>query len=85
MRYGAAVTVPSRLEEPATGTATVVLVATAVTGDVTRAVGRSAPGRQPGSGGGGRGGVTPETAALLCALGDVEVVWLATRQGHAAR
>jgi len=84
VRYGAAVTVPSRLEEPATGTATVVILATAATGDVTGAV------RAVRAGSPGipvvvvAAGVTPETAAALSTLGDeAEVVWLATRQGHA--
>ena len=72
VRYGSSATVPSRLDEPATGLATIVIVATDWPDDVDRARGRPArriPGgdqrgrrrrrtvRRPGGGAGGpRGG-----------------------------
>jgi Glycosyl transferase family 2 len=88
IRYGASRNVPSRLDEPATGVATVVLVATDWPADIARAIG-------------GVRAVAPagtsivvvadapsdeQAAALddLVADGSIEVVWTSDRLGHAA-
>ena len=85
-RYGASASVPSRLDEPATGTATVVVVATDWPEDLARFVAavlaHAGEGLQvvvvadrPSS----------EQAAAFAALPpSVEVVWLARRLGYAA-
>jgi glycosyltransferase involved in cell wall biosynthesis len=87
IRYGAAASVPSRLDEPASGTATVVLVANdgagaAAAADAAGRVHVESPGAQvivvanglwPG-----------KTTALTAPPDGVEVVWLAERLGHAA-
>ncbi len=85
-RYGAASSVPSRLEEPATGSATVVAVATDWPDDLARFVGAVLA--QAGE---GLHVVvvanmpSPEQAAALATLpAAVEVVWLARRLGQAA-
>ncbi len=54
VRYGASANVPSRLEEPATGLATVVLIATDWPADVERALGGAAGTRAGGHVGRGR-------------------------------
>jgi Glycosyl transferase family 2 len=93
VRYGASSSVPSRLEEPPVGTATVVLIATEWPGDVDRAlagVARHAPA--------GTSVVIvadapdePQADALDAlegrgSVGDlpVEVVWTSARLGHGA-
>lgn len=86
-RYGSSASVPSRLDEPSVGVATVVLVATDWPADVERALGglrRHAPAEttvvivanDP----------APEQATALDALGEddgVEIVWTSERLGHA--
>ncbi len=85
VRYGASQNVPSRLDEPATGSATVVLVATDWPADVDRALAgirTSAPvgtsivvvADAP----------SEEGAAALDAYDDVEIVWTSDRLGQAA-
>jgi hypothetical protein len=83
-RYGASASVPSRLDEPATFRATVVLVADRWPEDVARALG-GLPARAPGD-------IqlvvvanapTPEQAAALETVPD-EVVWTSAPLGHAA-
>jgi len=87
--YGASVSVPSRLDEPGTGAATVVLVASDGTGEGGPAAEAVETVRR------GSAGVPvvivvdgPIAAAGAVALAEpregVEVVRLATRQGHAA-
>jgi hypothetical protein len=86
VRYGSSASVPSRLETPASGIATVVMVATEWPEDVQRAIGafrsHSPAGTQlvvvandPSE---------DQAAALLGLAADdgVEVVWMAGRVGH---
>jgi hypothetical protein len=86
-RYGSSASVPSRLEEPSVGVATVVVIATDWPADVERALGglrRHAPAEttvvivanDP----------APEQATALGALGEddgIEIVWTSERLGHA--
>jgi hypothetical protein len=87
IRYGAAASVPSRLEEPASGTASVVLVAS--DGAAAEAA-ASAAGQVRVESPGARvvivaNGLWPGgTPALAEPPEGVEVVWLAERLGHAA-
>lgn len=88
VRYGSSTSVPSRLEEPASGVATVVMVATDWPEDVQRAVGafraHSPAGTQLVV---VANGPSEDQAAVLAGLaGDdgVEVVWMAGRVGHAS-
>jgi hypothetical protein len=92
VRYGASRNVPSRLEEPASGLATIILIATEWPGDLARTLGSletSSPSRTatvvvadaP----------SPEQAAALDALEappaeavPTEVVWTSDRLGHGA-
>ncbi len=85
VRYGASQNVPSRLDEPASGSATVVVIATDWPADVDRALAglrASAPvgtsivvvADAP----------SDEGAAALEAHDDVEVVWTSDRLGQAA-
>lgn len=85
-RYGASASVPSRLDEPATGSATIVAIATDWPEDLARLVhavlAHAGDGLQvvvvanaPSSG---------QAAALSLLPASVEVVWLARRLGHAA-
>ncbi len=95
VRYGSSTTVPSRLEEPSTGLATVVIVATDWPDDVDRAV----AGLRAGSPAGttavvvANGPSADQAAALEALEADgadasgglpVEVVWTSERLGHAA-
>jgi hypothetical protein len=89
VRYGASRNVPSRLEEPATGVATVVIIATDWPADLQRSVE------------GLRGSAPAETSMVVVADGPsdeqaaalesldgdrdgLEVVWTSERLGHAA-
>jgi cysteinyl-tRNA synthetase len=88
VRYGSSASVPSRLEEPASGVATVVMVANDWPEDVQRAVGafraHSPAGTQLVV---VANGPSEDQAAVLEGLrGDdgVEVVWMAGRVGHAS-
>ncbi|MGK2850525.1 MAG: glycosyltransferase [Candidatus Limnocylindrales bacterium] len=86
VRYGVSTSVPSRLEEPATGMATVVLVATEHPDDLDRAL----AGLQAFAPAGTSVVVVAdapdaEQAARLDALGDdVDTVWTSERLGHGA-
>ena len=87
VRYGAVASVPSRLDEPASGTATIVLVADDA--DESGAVARAAAAHLAVSPGTAvvvvANGVVPAAAPTLAgAIDGVEVVWLASRQGRAA-
>ncbi len=84
--YGGAASVPSRLEEPETGTATVVLIAAgaaaeiAATIDAVRAGSPTVPVVVVVD-----GPIAPEAEASLAGPGEgVEVIRLATHRGHAA-
>ncbi len=87
VRYGASRNVPSRLDEPAAGSATVVLVATDWPDDVARAI----AGVRAGSPAGASIVVVADDpseaqAAALAALepsDDLEVVWTSERLGYA--
>lgn len=94
IRYGASANVPSRLDEPATGLATVVLIATDQPGDLTRTVGAL---RDHAPDGTGlvivADGPSDAQADALEAIGDaktrdadlpIEIVWTSDRLGHAA-
>ena len=88
VRYGTSRNVPSRLEEPATDVATVVLVATDWPADLDRAVSAL---RAASPGGASivivADAPSDEQAAALQALAaadDVEVVWTSERLGQAA-
>jgi cysteinyl-tRNA synthetase len=95
VRYGSSATVPSRLDEPATGLATIVIVATDWPDDVDRAM----AGLRSGSPAGttavvvANGPSADQAAALEALEADVadvpaslpiEVVWTSERLGHAA-
>jgi hypothetical protein len=88
VRYGTSTAVPSRLLEPASGVATVVMTATDWPEDVQRTVGAFRAHSPEGT----RlvvvaNGPSEDQAAALVGLeGDdgVEVVWMAGRVGHAA-
>jgi hypothetical protein len=85
VRYGTSRNVPSRLEEPAAGLATVVLIATDWPGDVARAV--TALQEHAPSGTGivvVADGPSEEQDAALGDMTGVEVVWTSQRLGHAA-
>ncbi len=85
VRYGTSRNVPSRLEEPAAGLATVVLIATDWAGDVARAV--TALQEHAPSGTGivvVADGPSEEQDAALGDMTGVEVVWTSQRLGHAA-
>jgi hypothetical protein len=85
VRYGTSRNVPSRLEEPAAGLATVVLIATDWAGDVARAV--TALQEHAPSGTGivvVADGPSEEQDAALVDMTGVEVVWTSQRLGHAA-
>jgi len=87
VRYGSSASVPSRLDEPPTGTASVVIRATAWPEDVQRAVAglrRSAPDRTQVIL--VADGPTRELIADLesIAASGVEIVWTAARLGQAA-
>ena len=85
VRYGASRNVPSLMDEPAVGLATVVLIATDWTGDVTRAVTAV---QQDAPDGTSvvvvADGPSDEQAAALDELTGVETVWTSERLGHAA-
>ena len=87
VRYGASRSVPSRLEEPSTGLATVVLIATDQPDDLTRAL----AGLRAESPNGTSvvivaDGPSPDQAAALDAVdtADAEIVWTSERLGHAS-
>jgi cysteinyl-tRNA synthetase len=88
VRYGASRNVPSRLEEPAVGVATVVLIAT----DWPADLGRALEGLRAGSPAGTSIVVvadapSAEQAEVLESIerdADVEVVWTSERLGHGA-
>ncbi|HEX6868397.1 MAG TPA: glycosyltransferase [Candidatus Limnocylindrales bacterium] len=90
IRYGSSQSVPSRFDEPSTGPATIVLIATDWPGDVARALG----GVRDSSPAGTSivvvaDGPSPEQATAVEALEtsaptDVEVIWTSERLGHAA-
>jgi hypothetical protein len=88
VRYGSSTAVPSRLLEPASGVASVVMVATDWPEDVQRTVGalraHSPEGTQLVVV--ANGASEDQAAALVGLAGDdgVEVVWMAGRLGHAA-
>ncbi len=85
VRYGASRNVPSRLDEPAVGLASVVLIATEWPGDVTRAV--TAVQEHAPDGTSiivVADGPSDEQAAALDDLTGVETVWTSERLGHAA-
>ena len=84
VRYGASANVPSRLDEPATGLATVVLIATDHTADLARALealGRHAP---DGTNVVVVADAPSEEQAAALAEVDAEVVWTSQRLGHGA-
>jgi cysteinyl-tRNA synthetase len=85
VRYGASRNVPSRLDEPAAGLATVVLIATDWPGDVARAVTAL---HQHAPDGTSivmvADGPSDEQGAALDDLASVETVWTSERLGHAA-
>jgi len=87
VRYGASRSVPSRFDEPSSGPATVVLLAT----DWPDDVGRALDGLLTGSPAGTSivivaDGPAPEQAATLDGVDPaaVEIVWTSDRLGHAA-
>ncbi|HEX2470028.1 MAG TPA: glycosyltransferase [Candidatus Limnocylindrales bacterium] len=85
VRYGASRNVPSRLDEPAVGLATVVLIATDWPADVERAVAALQTHAPVGTGiVVVADGPADEQAAALDALTGVETVWTSERLGHAA-
>ena len=100
VRYGSSRSVPSRLEEPSTGLATIVLLATDWPDDLRRALDglrTTAAGRNVGRdrrrrpvGGAGRGprrvGNGPVAGRRSSAEDDppIEIVWTSERLGHAA-
>jgi cysteinyl-tRNA synthetase len=85
VRYGASRNVPSRLDEPAVGLATVVLIATDWPADVERAVAALQTHASVGTGiVVVADGPADEQAAALDALTGVETVWTSERLGHAA-
>jgi cysteinyl-tRNA synthetase len=85
VRYGASRNVPSRLDEPAVGLATVVLIATDWPADVERAVASLQTHAPVGTGiVVVADGPADEQAAALDALTGVETVWTSERLGHAA-
>jgi hypothetical protein len=93
VRYGASSSVPSRLDEPPTGGATVVLIATDWPGDVDRALAGLARHAPPGTSVVIVADAPDETQAdalealeATGSVGDlpVEVVWTSARLGHGA-
>ena len=83
VRFGASRNVPSRLEEPAVGLATVVLIATDWPTDVERAV--DAVQRYSPAGTSlvvVADGPSDESAAVLDGLTSVDTVWTSERLGH---
>jgi cysteinyl-tRNA synthetase len=85
-RYGSSESVPSRLDEPATGIASIVVIATDWPDDLRRtldALARTSPAAQVVV---VADGPSEEQMAALEADGDrgVDVVWTSTRLGHAA-
>jgi GT2 family glycosyltransferase len=85
VRYGASRNVPSRLDEPAVGLATVVLIATDWPADLERAVTAL---REHSPAGTSivvvADGSSDEQAAALDELTGVETVWTSERLGHGA-
>lgn len=85
VRYGASRNVPSRLDEPAVGSATVVLIATDWPADMERAVAALQTHAPAGiSIVVVADGPSDEQAAALDAPTGVETVWTSERLGHAA-
>jgi hypothetical protein len=90
VRYGSSASVPSRLDQPATTAATIVLVATDRPDDLTRALGalraHDPPGAQVVI---AADDPSPAQAAALEAMesapgADLEIVWTSARLGYAA-
>jgi hypothetical protein len=90
VRYGSSRNVPSRLEEPASGLATVVLIATDWPADVERAIGGLRGGGPPGlSIVVVADGPSDEQASRLESTegddaGGIEIVWTSERLGYGA-
>ncbi len=85
VRYGASRNVPSRLDSPATGLATVVLIAADWPDDVARAVAGLRAGSPPGVSIVVVANEPPDEQATstLGAGEDLEIVWTSDRLGHA--
>ena len=87
IRYGSSRSVPSRFEEPSTGLATVVLIATDWPDDLARALAGLVAHAPAGTSVVlVADGPSPEQAAALDTIDDpaIEVVWTSERLGHGA-